>query len=156
MHRLDSSQAVRAYVGVGTRSPLHATASGQAIMAFLPEERVRAVVSGVLARFTGETLTDPHVVARLAGVREPGDHALAGDHRGRDAVMDIFRALGGVGGGTLRVGDTHVVALMSTSAERDGQRIRADVAEVYEIRDGRISDIRAYVYDQDAWNAAFT
>lgn len=95
---------------------------------------------------------------------EPGDHALAGDHRGRDAVMDFFRALGGVGGGTLRVdevrdiigGDTHVVALMSTSAERDGQRIRADVAEVYQIRDGRICDIRAHVYDQDAWNAAFT
>lgn len=82
VHRLDSSQAVRAYVGVGTRSPLHATASGQAIMAFLPEERARAVASGVLARFTGETLTDPHaVVARLAGVRERGYAVNVGEWR---------------------------------------------------------------------------
>lgn len=94
---------------------------------------------------------------------EPGRHRLAGSYEGREAVLGFFRDLGGVGGGTLRIdevrdliaGDRRVLALLSTSAEVNGERVRADVAEVYTVRDGQIVDIRAYVYDQATWNTAF-
>ncbi|WP_181779941.1 IclR family transcriptional regulator [Pseudonocardia pini] len=73
IHRLDSLQSVRAYVQVGTRSPLHATASGQAILAFLPEARAKEIVSGTLPAFTDHTVTDSAAVLdRLTTVRERG------------------------------------------------------------------------------------
>ncbi|WP_228524397.1 IclR family transcriptional regulator [Rhodococcus rhodochrous] len=73
LHRLDSSQAVRAFVPVGTRSPLHATASGQAILAFLPEKQAREILSGSLNTYTGTTITDLDAqMERLECVRGRG------------------------------------------------------------------------------------
>ncbi|MDN5913550.1 MAG: IclR family transcriptional regulator [Pseudonocardia sp.] len=73
VHRLDSSQAVRAFVQVGTRSPLHATASGQAILAFQPKARSKEIVSGTLETYTDRTVTDAAAILdRLAAVRERG------------------------------------------------------------------------------------
>ena len=82
IHRLDSSQAVRAFVQVGIRSPLHATASGRAILAFLPEPRVREILSGSLERYTDETVTDvAATMERLAAVRERGYSVNVGEWR---------------------------------------------------------------------------
>lgn len=73
LHRLDSSQAVRAFVPVGTRSPLHATASGQAILAFLPEERASEILHSSQRIYTEHTVTDIDAhLKRLAEVRERG------------------------------------------------------------------------------------
>lgn len=73
IHRIDSNQAVRAFVEVGSRSPLHATASGRAIMAYLPEERVRQILAGDLETYTDATITDTQMLLdKLAEVRERG------------------------------------------------------------------------------------
>jgi IclR family acetate operon transcriptional repressor len=82
IHRLDSSQAVRAFVEVGSRSPLHATASGQAILAFLPRARVQEIISGNLERYTSETITDAEtILKRLEVVRERGYSVNVGEWR---------------------------------------------------------------------------
>lgn len=82
IHRLDSSQAVRAFVAVGSRSPLHATASGQAILAFLPRDRVKDIVSGNLETYTSATITDAQtIIARLDLVRERGYAVNVGEWR---------------------------------------------------------------------------
>ena len=82
VHRLDGSQAVRAFVQVGIRSPLHATASGQAILAFLPRERVGSILTADLERFTADTLTDPAAITdRLDVVRERGYAVNVGEWR---------------------------------------------------------------------------
>lgn len=73
IHRVDSSQAVRAFVKVGTRSPLHATASGQAILAFLPRPQVEKILSGKLGTYTPATVTNTKALLdRLDVVRERG------------------------------------------------------------------------------------
>lgn len=94
---------------------------------------------------------------------EPGDHSLAGDFVGIEAVLGFFRSLGSVGNGTLRVvdlidvvvGEHRAVSLMNTEAINDGVLYEAQVAEVFTFEAGRISDIRAHVYDIIAWNGAF-
>jgi DNA-binding IclR family transcriptional regulator len=53
--------------------PLHATASGLAVLAFSSADFVESVLSGGLERFTGDTLTDPDAInAYLADVRAAG------------------------------------------------------------------------------------
>lgn len=80
--RIDSSQAVRAFVEVGSRSPLHATGSGQAIMAFLPEERVDELLAASLSSYTPQTRTDPvSIKERLGVVRERGYAVNVGEWR---------------------------------------------------------------------------
>jgi IclR family pca regulon transcriptional regulator len=93
-------------LGIGTRLPAHATAMGQVLLAGLgPEDLAAYLARGPLARFTGNTLTDPaDLKARLAEVTrqgyaivdqelEYGLRALAVPLRGRDgqaiAAMNV-------------------------------------------------------------------
>ena len=57
------------------RLPLHATASGKVMLAWLPEEEVAKLLAGLpeLDRYTPATVVDPCVLAeQLVGVREQG------------------------------------------------------------------------------------
>jgi DNA-binding IclR family transcriptional regulator len=60
--RRDSSQAVRTFVEVGTRAPLHATASGIAVLAKDSDDEVEAVLDGDLAKYTDTTLAAKEAV----------------------------------------------------------------------------------------------
>lgn len=58
---------------VGRRMPAHAVSVGKVLIAFLPEEQVRAFFDGALPAFTPHTITDPHALrAELARVRDQG------------------------------------------------------------------------------------
>jgi IclR family transcriptional regulator, acetate operon repressor len=82
IHRLDSSQPVRAFVQIGSQSPLHATGSGQAILAFIPRAQAEEIVSGNLERYTSETVTDAKIILkRLDLVRERGYAVNVGEFR---------------------------------------------------------------------------
>ena len=73
--RLDSTFAVRVDSGrVGKSRALHATATGKALLAYLPPEELEAIVARKgLPRFTGQTLCDlPALRADLARVRTQG------------------------------------------------------------------------------------
>jgi len=97
LHRLDSSQAVRAFVPVGTRSPLHATGSGQAILAFLPEAQAREILSESLKAYTDKTVTDLDAqMERLARVRERGYAVNVAEWR--DEVASISSPILSIGG----------------------------------------------------------
>ena len=72
--KVESSQSVRLYSGVGTRNPLHCTSLGKAILAFLPDEE-RATLLGrlTLTRRTPNTISDRGVLeAHLNLVRAQG------------------------------------------------------------------------------------
>lgn len=59
IERLDSDQAVRTFVRLGTRAPMHATASGRAILARLSSEDITHIIDLGLPRYTDTTITDP-------------------------------------------------------------------------------------------------
>jgi DNA-binding IclR family transcriptional regulator len=56
--RVDSPNPLRVTFEVGRRSPLHAGASARAILAFLPDSRIRSILEEGLESFTDATITD--------------------------------------------------------------------------------------------------
>lgn len=74
LHRGTGSHAVETGSGIGTRRHLHAIASGKAILAHLPSERVEEILErrGLVA-FTENTITERHeLFEQLERIREVG------------------------------------------------------------------------------------
>jgi IclR family acetate operon transcriptional repressor len=71
---VESEELIRYTVRIGQRSPLHATANGKAILAFLPAGPREEILKTVpLKRYTDRTLTSlPALRASLDGVRAAG------------------------------------------------------------------------------------
>jgi|BogFormECP03_OM1_1039626.scaffolds.fasta_scaffold00694_2 IclR family acetate operon transcriptional repressor len=73
IERLDSKHPLRIVRPIGTRSPLHATSTGKAVLAHLPEMEIEAYIAAGLAPVTASTITDPEVLrAELKEIRERG------------------------------------------------------------------------------------
>ena len=70
---IDSVETVnptRIHIPIGTRSPLHATATGKSILAHLDEQQRADVVAAGLGRFTAVTITDPELlIGELDAIR---------------------------------------------------------------------------------------
>lgn len=74
MFRAAGHHAVRTDPGLGKRIPLHSTAAGKAILAYLPEQQVDEIIeqSG-LSRHTANTITDrDELFEELDRIRERG------------------------------------------------------------------------------------
>ncbi len=56
--KVDAAQPVRVDTYVGQRAPVHCSATGKAILAFLPPERVEAILEVPLRRYTERTICD--------------------------------------------------------------------------------------------------
>lgn len=71
---VETEQIIRYTVNVGQRSPLHATANGKAILAFLPAAQRDAILRALsLKRYTDRTLTSlPALRAALDEIRTTG------------------------------------------------------------------------------------
>ncbi|RJX23855.1 MAG: IclR family transcriptional regulator [Dethiobacter sp.] len=65
---------VKMFAQVGNRGPVHCTASGKALLAFLPDEKLEEILNQTqLTRFTNETITDAqHLKKELKRIREEG------------------------------------------------------------------------------------
>jgi len=74
LHRALGEHAVRTDPGIGKRIPLHATASGKAILAAMPSEKVsRIIEQTVFKQITAKTITDPDTLRdELAQIRKRG------------------------------------------------------------------------------------
>jgi DNA-binding IclR family transcriptional regulator len=89
---------------VGIIIPVHASALGKAMLAFLPEEEKRVLVSGELRSMTGETVTSPGDLrdqlneVRSGGVAYEQDEAVLGESSLASPVFDSFgEAVGAIG-----------------------------------------------------------
>lgn len=115
--QVETSETIRAFFPPGTRSPLHASGIGKALLAFRPGS---VATLGPLARFTDTTLTDPAALeADLARIRHRG-FAFDDEERTRGMrciaapVFDLSgEAIAGisVSGPTHRIGPEHVKTL---------------------------------------------
>ncbi len=90
----------------------------------------------------------------------PGRSAIAGSHKGRDAVFTQFGRYGGETGGTFRTNllnileseDGRVVGVHHNSAERNGRCLDVLCCIVFELKNGRIIIGREQFYDLYAWD----
>jgi DNA-binding IclR family transcriptional regulator len=89
---------------VGIVIPVHASALGKAMLAFLAEDEKRVLTYGELRSMTGETITSPEQLRdQLEGVRSGGiavehDEAVIGESSLASPVFDSFgEAVGAIG-----------------------------------------------------------
>ena len=93
----------------------------------------------------------------------PGDSAIAGDHRGRDAVMDYFDRRRAIAGGAMVIvpgerlvsGDV-VVQLADGEVERDGERLSWRTAGVYRMDGERVAEAWLVPLELAAFDAVWT
>ena len=70
---LDGLKPVRAHTSVGTTAPLHASASGKAILAELTDDELEAQIGNGLPAHTEQTITDPRALrSELDRIRKRG------------------------------------------------------------------------------------
>jgi DNA-binding IclR family transcriptional regulator len=93
---------------VGAELPLHASALGKAVLAFMPDSMSAEVVESALARLTKHTLTKKALREELLGIRDTGvagekDEAVLGESSVAAPIFDhAGQAVGAIG----VVGDT--------------------------------------------------
>jgi len=80
LEKVDGTHALRVSYELGDTYPLHASATGKAILAYLDEPERRSVVARGLPQFTETTITDPVALEReLAKIRRAGHSESAGE-----------------------------------------------------------------------------
>lgn len=73
IYQIKTDQAIQTDSHVGTTVDLHTTAVGKSYLAFAPEAKREAVLSGTLDAATKNTITDPETLRReFATIRERG------------------------------------------------------------------------------------
>jgi IclR family acetate operon transcriptional repressor len=73
VERMDSTQAVRTFNELGTRTPMHATSTGLAMLAHFAKSRLDAVIAEGLAAYSRTTVSDPDELrAELRRIRKRG------------------------------------------------------------------------------------
>lgn len=114
------------HVGVlGRRLPLHATAAGKVLVAWLPESQRESLVAGSLRRFTEGTICSrPALLAELDGVRTRG-YATAW----RELEPDLAAASAPVRGPTGEVEGAVTTSVPTSRIRREalgalGERVR--------------------------------
>lgn len=109
LHVIESQQAVRVYIDVGSRLPAHVTATGLACLAWLPPERLHAILPKTLPAWTPETITRRDALLReLAKIRA----------RGYAQTLGTFRTdVGGVAAPIFGA-DGNVMAALCVSSPR--------------------------------------
>jgi DNA-binding IclR family transcriptional regulator len=93
---VNGRRVLRTGVRTGTSLPAHATSGGKALLAELPEDRVRALFPRGLQRLTGQTLTDMADLERnLREIRSVGYSVNDGESElGVSAVAAVVRVRG--------------------------------------------------------------
>ena len=90
----------------------------------------------------------------------PGRSSMADDYKGRDATLAYFGKLAEETGGTFRAelqqlasdGDSRVVGIQRSTADRGGKHLDVDNCIVFELKDGRVTDGREHFEDLYAWD----
>lgn len=71
--RVDGTQSIRTFLPLGAHAPLHATASGRALLAAMPDEEVERILAMGLDSYTSNTILDPGAVRdEVAAARTRG------------------------------------------------------------------------------------
>ncbi|MBN2906740.1 MAG: IclR family transcriptional regulator [Rhodobacteraceae bacterium] len=125
--QVETHEAIRAFFPPGTRSPMHVSGIGKALLAYYPQDRVTAIVADKgLAGFTTLSITSQASLARdLARTRERG-FAIDDQERAegmRCVAAPIFNAHGEPIAGLSVSGPAFRMAL--SDATRIGQEVRA-------------------------------
>ena len=112
------------------------------------EDNANMVQRGHAAFSTGDMAALSELFAGDAVWHVPGSGSRSGAKHGRDAILAFFGALTARSGGTIKItlhdvigGDEHTVALHHEFAESGSNRVDQNAANVFHVRDGRVSEV---------------
>ncbi len=93
----------------------------------------------------------------------PGKNVLAGEYRGKTAVLRMLEKVMELTRGRFRPevhdilsSDRHVAALVTVRAERDGRRAEWQSIDLFHVRDGKLTEHWVHEVDQDAVDTFFS
>lgn len=125
------------------------------------QENAELLRRGYAAFSAADMATLTELIADDVVWHAPGLGPLAGDYKGRDAVLAFFGELASRTGGTLKQtvhdvigGEEHTIGLVHVHAERNGKVLDQNGVHVAHLRDGRVSEFWQFNED-DAAGAAF-
>lgn len=106
---------------------------------------------------TGNVAGAARLIPEDAVWRFPGRRGqLAGEHRGRDAILDFVAKVLSLSGGTFQLdledvvgGDDHVVVLFTGHAQREGKTLDNPTCLRITMRDGSPVEFQEFVWDLD-------
>ena len=85
----------------------------------------------------------------------PGNNLISGEHKGRDAVFAVFAKTMELTGGTFKIdlhdivaNDEHTVSLTRAAASRQGKQLDLRGADIYHIRNGKVTEWWSFNEDQ--------
>jgi ketosteroid isomerase-like protein len=117
---------------------------------------------GYQAFNTGDVATLMELFDEDVVEHQPGNNVMAGEYKGRDAVLGFYGRLAQETNGTFRAelervlaNDTRVVTLHHSTAERNGKRLDCRTSLVFQLRDGKAVDIDTCDEDPSAWDEFF-
>jgi uncharacterized protein len=125
---------------------------------------VKAVVEEFLSRQRdmyagGDVAAVEGLLAEDVVWHVPGSSAIAGDYRGREAVVRYFRRRREIAGGTIEItklGEAHhdeaLVQLADGRAQLAGREVTWRTAGVYRVADGRIAEAWLIPLDQEGFD----
>lgn len=131
VERLESPHPIRAAQPVGSSTPLHASATGKALLAHLPASEVDALIAAGLPRLTRRTITSGRALrAALTEVRARGYAVNAGES---------WDGLVAVGAPVLGADGPLAAVSISAPAERMPEELRPRLGELVAAGARRIS-----------------
>lgn len=138
LSQVETTQAIRAFFPPGTKSPMHVSGIGKALLAWYPEARVQGILARKgLQKFTSLTLTSDYSLLRdLARTRERG-FAIDDQERAegmRCVAAPIFNSHAEPVAGLSVSGPAFRMGL--SDAARIGQAVRAAADQVTEATGG--------------------
>ena len=93
----------------------------------------------------------------------PGRSPVSGDYRGKQEVFDVFAKVFELSGGTFNLelhdvlaNDEHVVTLVTTRGERNGKTLENRGAQVFHVKDGKVTESWLHSQDQYAIDEFFS
>lgn len=88
--RFDGTHSLRTFLPLGTHAPLHATASGRALLSAMTDDQIAEVLGETLERFTPSTVHDrAEVLSEIERTRERGYALNAAEWRSDIAALGV-------------------------------------------------------------------
>ncbi|MGX1502583.1 UNVERIFIED_CONTAM: ketosteroid isomerase-like protein [Streptomyces graminofaciens] len=135
--------------------------SGRKVWIAMSEHPDCALVRrGYTAFAAGDMKTLSELITADAVYHVPGDNILSGHHKGRDAILELFRRMGEETAGTMQIqleavladGRGHVMSFHTARADRGDRGIEIRQGLFFRIVGGKVTDIDECVEDIEEEN----
>ena len=127
------------------------------------QSNIEIIRKGYEAFANSDMTTLTEMYAENAVWHVPGNSRISGEHRGRDMVLTFLAQAGELTGGTFRAelqnvlaNDELVVVIHRQTASREGKELDMLEVNTFQFSNGKITEVRSFLEDQQAHDEFFS